>query len=188
MLRRFRVDGLARLNVGGAGIDYSDHFRATLGTSGIIRITGWGMNERNFETDAVVGAFSSGGRVTASFGDRGWARIDHGNVDSPRAIKVLSDGRVVVVGSWWESMFDDEGSAGPAHVWVIVLMPDGSPAGGFGSGGTVVTNLSHGTHPPGRDDAFLTAALVSGGRITVAGTSGGYRYADFLVMRYVLTD
>lgn len=186
--RSFGVDGLARLNVRGTGIDYTDHFRAALGTGGTIRIIGWGMNQRTFETDVVVGAFSSGGRVVTGFGDAGWTRIDHGNVDSPRAIKVLSDGRVVVVGSWWESMFDDEGSSDPAHVWTSLLLPDGSPDGGFGTGGTVVTDLSHGTHPPGRDAAFLNAVVVSGGRITVAGTSGGYRYADFLVMRYVLTE
>lgn len=146
------------------------------------------MNERTFETDVVVGAFSSGGRVVSNFGNGGWTRIDHGNVDSPGALKVLSDGRVVVVGSWWDSLFDDEGSSGPAHVWTSLLQPDGSPSDGFGTAGAVVTNLSHGTHPPGRDAAFLSAVVVSGGRITVAGTSGGDRFADFLVMRYVLTE
>jgi hypothetical protein len=68
------------------------------------------------------------------------------------------------------------------------MQPDGSPVPGFGSGGTVVTDLSHGTHPPGSDAAFLRGIIVSGGRITVAGTSGGDRFADFLVMRYVLTE
>lgn len=185
--RSLGSNGLARLNVTGERISHAGRFEATLGRDGLIRIIGWVMDERMFQTDAIIGAFSPDGRVVTGFGDRGWARLDYGNVDDLAAVKVLSDGRLVVAGSWWESL-SDEGVPLPGHVVVSVLLPDGSPDTGFGTDGTVGTDLSHGKHPNGGDAAFLRTMVVSGGCIIVAGSSGGIDYADFLVMRYVLTE
>jgi uncharacterized delta-60 repeat protein len=185
--RSFGTNSLAKLNISGPRIDYTDRFRATQGVDGRIYVIGWAMDERMFHTDAIVGAFSSRGRAVTGFAGGGWTRLDYGNVDDLEAVKTLGDGRIIVAGSWWESLFDEE-STEPGHAVISVLRPDGTLDPTFGTDGTVVTDLRHGSHPHGGDAAFLRGIVVAGGRITVAGSSGGTDYADFLAARYILTD
>lgn len=102
-------------------------------------------------------------RSIPNFGSGGVVTTDFGGFDQAWGIARQPDGKLVVVGT-----------GGPnADILVARYNADGSLDGGFGSGGTIVTDL-------GSFDQALDAVIAVDGRITVGGRSGG----DFALARY----
>jgi uncharacterized delta-60 repeat protein len=183
--RSFGTDGLARMRLYGASIDDFDTNAAALGPGGRIYLAGSTFDSDYWRRDGLVAAFTSAGKPATRFSGNGWRTIHVGNIDVLDAIAVAQDGRVVVTGGYFDTYFDSD-SDGPGHLLTGVLRSDGRLDPGFGQGGIVVTDIAHGSHPPGRDFAAGRAIVLSDDRLVVAGTSGGTAHADFLAVRYWL--
>lgn len=83
------------------------------------------------------------------------------------AVVTQDDGKIVVAGRQGDL------AAGTSQAVIQRFNPDGSLDKTFGQGGRVVSAA-------GKNDAYYSVALASGGRIVVAGSQGG----DVLVSRY----
>ncbi len=108
------------------------------------------------QSDFALARFNTDGTIDSSFGSGGIVITDFaGNEDVPNSIAVQGDGKIVAVGSSYDSSSN-------AYVALARYTADGSLDSSFGSGGKVSTNL-------GASDAYGRAvAMQSDGRI-VAG-------------------
>jgi uncharacterized delta-60 repeat protein len=109
--------------------------------------------------------FGQGGKRVLPIGSRGNS--------GATAIAVQPDGRIVLAGS------SDQGATGMDFA-VVRLLPDGTPDGSFGQGGTVTVDLA------GDTDRAWALALQADGRIVVGGqanTGGAVGGMDFALLR-----
>jgi uncharacterized delta-60 repeat protein len=94
-----------------------------------------------------------------------------GRLDFPSAVVVQPYGQIVAIG--------DSNAAGSFDVALARYNNDGTLDTGFGTGGTVLSDLT-GT---GGGDFGYAAAIQSRGRIVVAGASDAHGTYDFAVAR-----
>jgi uncharacterized delta-60 repeat protein len=126
---------------------------------------------------AAAVAVAAPGDLDLTFGAGGTVSTDLGDSDSPGAVALQPDGKIVVAGIR---------IIGPpvvprVGIALVRYRSDGTLDEGFGSGGLVVTELDDGTF------AVLAAVAVQpDGKIVVAGSAGPFSgdFRAFLLARY----
>jgi uncharacterized delta-60 repeat protein len=166
-LVRYTADGLLDTSFGPAGtgivtadLGQTDHFmNLTVARDGKIVAAGLA------DGDMLVARFNPDGTLDPSFGPggRGWTTTDFaGRQDIAFDVAVRPDGKILVGGA--TGALDPFG-VGAESFAIAQYLPDGSPDLGFGTGGTVVTDISSGV------DAIRGVAIDGEGAI-VAGFAG----------------
>lgn len=113
-------------------------------------------------------ASAAPGDLDPTFGDGGVVKLLPSNETSfLRGVAVQPDDKVVLAGA-----------EQPGRIVLIRLLPNGAPDPGFGTGGTVVTDL------PGTPAGGEAVALQPNGKIVVAGSAQASADWDFLLARY----
>lgn len=163
-LARYNADGTLDASFGSGGILLND-FSGTVDAADDVlvqpdgKIVAAGTSNRDFG----VARYTPAGALDPGFGSGGLASTDFGGFDQAWGAALQPDGKLVVVGT-----------GGPSADFLVVRYnQDGSLDGGFGTGGTVVTDL-------GSFDQAFDAVIAVDGTITVGGRSGG----DFALVRY----
>lgn len=122
------------------------------------------------EQHTAVIRLDAGGDPDDSFGADGVVILDNLRVSDGVAIQ--SDGRVVLVGD------TDGASANAPRFATTRLNTNGTPDNSFGTGGTVVTDITT------RGDTARSVALQADGKIVVAGSSNNQVNPNFAAVRY----
>ncbi len=132
-----------------------------------------GRTETASDSDVVIVRYNADGSLDTGFGGGdGIVTTDiTGNDDAAVSVAIQSDGTIVVVGT------TDTGSN--YDVAVLRYNTDGSLDTGFGGGDGIVT-----TDLTGNDDAAVSVAIESDGKIVVAGTTDTGSDYDVAVLRY----
>jgi uncharacterized delta-60 repeat protein len=128
-------------------------------------------------SDFAVARYLPDGALDAGFGVDGKLTLDFaGSGDQANALAIQSDGKLVLAGSALVSGSERD-------VALARLNPDGSPDGGFGSGGKVTTDAG------GADNVAHALAAQSDGKLILAGAKfTGYKPGDdMLALRYTPT-
>ena len=117
-------------------------------------------NGPNTPGDFAVVRYNADGSLDESFGDKGKVTTDFfGGDDSAHALKIQSDGRIIVAGS--------AGVAGEGWNFALARYnSDGSLDAGFGNGGRVSTDFL------GFFDSSFGVDIQPDGRIVAAGVAG----------------
>lgn len=117
----------------------------------------------NGSSDLLVARFDADGDADPSFGQGGWLPIRHEGQDSPKALALDGQGRVVVLGQLYAADY--------THSSFVVdrLGSDGQLDTGFGQAGTTAFDFNGQSYPGG-------LAIDAQDRIVVVGnaTSGGF--------------
>jgi uncharacterized delta-60 repeat protein len=158
------------------GIVFERATGVALQSDGKIVVAGGGKTEHvGF---ALLARYDAAGRIDPSFGAGGTIRVDDGFVGVAGAITTTlalqPDGKAVLVAA-------NPVGANPDLV-LSRFNADGSPDGGFGTGGRVVTPVAA-VAAEGDFTTVTDAAVTADGRILVAGYLGS-TYGDLLVVRY----
>jgi len=141
----------------GSGGKVVSHFNGTefaeaVAVDSLNRIVAVGTINNNFG----IARYMPDGSLDKSFGGgKGWVEVNLAAIDSARDVKILNDGRILVVGA-----ANNEQDFG-----LVMLKSDGNLDKAFGDGGKVVTNFS-GT------DYAQAVAIDAQGRIIVVGNGG----------------
>jgi uncharacterized delta-60 repeat protein len=126
-------------------------------------LAGYGKQTEDEKVDLVAYRFTAEGEWDKTFGTNGLTRIDNaGQDDRARNLKVLADGRVLLVGS-------GKVDADNAQAMVVLLGKDGLPDAGFGAGGRILTDLG------GVGDSWYGVAVSADGRTA---SLAGFRGVD----------
>ncbi|QEH31813.1 hypothetical protein OJF2_02780 [Aquisphaera giovannonii] len=137
--------------------------------------------------DFAVARYTPGGRLDATFGDGGIARINVGYTfnsiarqtnDAPSGIAIQPDGKIVVSGTTSGTPFPYDGGYEFA---VARFNADGSVDTGFGADGRAVAAPGGG---PYIDDYAYDLALAPDGKIVVAGATA---YGTYTAARFTST-
>jgi len=122
--------------------------------------------------DFAIARFNGNGTLDSSFGAGGVVMLDMGSdSDSVNAIAVQGDGKIVVAG-------ETTRSATSTDFALARLNSNGSLDATFGSGGTVVTDLS------GDTDQLNAMKIAADGSIVVGGWSYVDGFPQFTLARY----
>lgn len=184
----FGAGGVARHPVLGPGAYGRD---IAFGPDGTIVAAGGGyLGEDNAGRDFFVARFDDAGALDTGFGDGGSVYLDFGPLveaggavpdrDEAAALALLPDGGVLVGGNA-DRQFPNFGTN--AYGFALArLDADGDLVTGFGTGGQILTHLTHG-------GSLTDLSLDSAGRVVVAGTvlgldGGGAPVGNFAVARY----
>ena len=134
--------------------------------------------------DILVLRYKADGSLDTAFGAGGKVLLDFGDTaDSPAAVLVQSDGKIVVVGG--ATQLADNVSGFVSYFVLARLNPDGTPDNTFGAGGKLKTKFD--TPLPA---SAVSAAIQPDGRVVIAGLvqkSGGeqvFAAADFFAARF----
>ena len=122
------------------------------------------------DLDVALVRYTAAGVPDGAFGSGGTVRTFGPFEDSVRALALDGDGRLVAAGAVAGAR------GGDREVALYRYLANGTPDGGFGTGGRVSTTVA-----PGSDRAEAVA-VQSDGRIVVAGVAEGL--GDILVARY----
>jgi uncharacterized delta-60 repeat protein len=114
-------------------------------------------------TGGLDGTFGTGGKVTTDVGGRD---------DAAFAVAVQPDGKIAVAGHAFNSFSNGY------DVALVRYDTNGSPDGGFGTGGKVMTDL--GT----RDDRAFGLLVQPNGMLVVAGQTFSFDLLDVALVRY----
>jgi uncharacterized delta-60 repeat protein len=147
----FGVDGVALADFGGS----DSGMAIAMQSDGKVLMAGRAWN--GSEYDFGVARFNTDGTLDSSFGVGGLARTDLGSIfDTPYAMAVQTNGRIVVVGQTEGEGYD---------FGMVRFNTDGSLDSGFGVGGKVVVDFA------GSYDLAYGVAVHASGKITIAGTA-----------------
>jgi uncharacterized delta-60 repeat protein len=110
--------------------------------------------------DFALARYTSDGRLDPSFGSGGTVLPNFGppDADSPSAVVIQDDGRIVAAGSHAPATGNDNP---PRFLVLVRLTPDGKLDRGFGAGGKVVSKSQGGP--------VYGLALQSDGKLVVVG-------------------
>jgi uncharacterized delta-60 repeat protein len=125
-------------------------------------LAGYGRGSSADEkVDMMSMRFNADGSWDKSYGTDGLTRVDiAGDADRGRNIAVLSDGRILIVGS-------GSPQAGASDAMVVLLDKDGKPASRFGTDGRVLSDLG------GPGDAWFGLTQAGDGKsVTIVGYKG----------------
>ena len=124
--------------------------------------TGYGRGaDKEEKVDFLSMRFNADGSWDKTYGTDGLTRIDiAGDADRGRNLVVLSDGRILAVGS-------GSPTTGAVDAMVVMLDKDGKPVSGFGTDGRILSDLG------GPGDAWYGVALSAEGKsVTIVGYKG----------------
>ena len=168
VLARYNVDGSLDRSFGDGGLVTPDlGYNSASGTAiallsdGRIVVAGW-VESFPVSSDFALVRFKPDGTLDTTFGSGGVVTTDFsGASDSGSALAIQADGRIVVVGSSYDSSDYDADTA------IARYHPDGSLDTGFGEDGRVVVDL-------GSDDDYgNNVAMQTDGKVVVAGEADG---------------
>jgi uncharacterized delta-60 repeat protein len=170
------TDGTPDAEFGDGGATLSDYGGATDSNSSVIvaeggRIVASGTTGGNY---AVVAGFSTRGVLLSSWGEggSGTTMLGVGDYDAFGDVVQQPDGRLVAVGQTLD--------AANYNTMILGLTPDnGYLDSGFNGGGTIFADLGG-----GESDAANAVAVLSDGRLLVAGYISNGTDTDFSVARY----
>lgn len=185
---RYNPDGTIDAGFGSSGLSvtpisntYDDIARAvSIQTDGKIVAAGYvsdsnlSYNNLSPNYDFALVRYTPNGTLDAGFGSGGKVITDIGanRHDDARGLGIQIDGKIVVAG--WS--INNPGSGNPNNDFALVRYnQDGSLDVGFGTGGTVISDLGSTV------DQANALVIQSDGTIVVAGGAHG---ADFAVARY----
>jgi len=129
---------------------------------------------KNGSNQRVVLRYNTNGTLDATFNGTGIVTTASGNgFSNPSSVLIQSDGKIVVVGAYFNGSYDD-------HISLIRYNSDGSLDNTFGTAGIVTTSIG------ASEDRVGKAVLQSDGKIVVGAHSldswtGAY---SFTVLRY----
>ena len=175
-LVRYNADGSLDTGFGANGIvttqigsEYEAGYDVVVQPDGKILVGGY-VDVGSHKNFAVL-RYTAAGQLDTSFDGDGIVDIDFGGQDDTgRAIKLQSDGKILVAG---------EARVGGVYYFGLVrLDADGSLDTSFDGDGKVTTSIGSG------DDKALDMAVQSDGRIVLVGTSHNGSNTDFAVVRY----
>jgi len=136
--------------------------------------------------DFGVVRFNTDGSLDTTFGSGGLGLVStdfSGDDDSPAAVQIQSDGKILVAGT--------SAAPGDASISDFVIArynADGSLDTSFGAGGLVVTDFTAGVAAGRSADVARGLLLLSDGRFVVSGLSdAGGTGTDFALARYTPT-
>jgi len=136
------------------------------------RLVAAGFLQTTNPDQVALAAFTTAGKLDASFGSGGWATTQFGTGDAmANAMAVQSDGKIVIAG---------QVTAGSVYLNDIIVArynANGSLDASFGSGGKVITDLSD------NDKAFVVK-IQSDGKILVGGHSQVGNFLVWTLVRY----
>lgn len=114
--------------------------------------------------------YAQDGVLDLAFGNNGIVRMDLNNSnDVPNAIKVQPDGKILVAGYTSDGSMD--------NICLARFNNDGTPDTGFGSNGTVITQLAY-------SSMASDIQIQADGKICVAGHTWSGTENEFMVARY----
>lgn len=139
---------------------------------GGIVLAGHSFTDPNVTVDFALARYNSDGSLDTSFDEDGLVTTDLGGWrDVGNALALQTDGRILVAGEQWQQ------EGGTVDFALARYNGDGSLDMGFGTGGSVITDISSGDYAAG-------LALQPDSRIIVAGWSDNGFNFDFAVARY----
>ncbi len=116
------------------------------------------------DTTLFVSRYNADGSLDTSFGENGKATINPGGVDSVQAMRIQSDGAIVLAGTSVVIDMAGENSVGSErHVVLARFDSNGKPDSGFGKDGVVIS--------PNKLSIAADMQLLQDGTIVVAGKS-----------------
>lgn len=176
---RYNTDGTPDTTFAGTGqlqiefgpdTNYPTGRDVALQADGKIVVAGIFLNGGS--ADIGVARLNPDGTLDATFGGGdGLASIDAGSDEDGHAVAIEPGGKIVVAGLWTQP--------GGSNSFVARLNPDGSPDTGFGTAGTVVTDVA-----ANDNDEFNAVLIQPDGKILTAGTAGAGSIRQFGLARY----
>jgi uncharacterized delta-60 repeat protein len=155
----FGKDGIATASVMPGGV--AEAYGVALQGEKFV-LAGYGRGSSADEkVDMMSMRFNADGSWDKTYGTDGLTRVDvAGDADRARNLAVLSDGRILIVGS-------GSPQAGASDAMVVLLDKDGKPASKFGTDGRVLSDLG------GPGDAWFGLTPAGDGKsIVVVGYKG----------------
>jgi uncharacterized delta-60 repeat protein len=136
--------------------------------------------------DFGVVRFNTDGSLDTTFGSGGLGLVStdfSGDDDTPAAVQVQSDGKILVAGTTTAP-----GNASNSDFAIARYNADGSPDTTFGTGGVVVTDFTAGVVAGPSADVARGLLLLPDGQFVVSGRSdAGGTGTDFALARYTPT-
>lgn len=165
----FHSDGMVSTGFGSGRSDYSTDLK--IQTGGKIVVAGYaygGDNKCNF----AIARFNPNGSLDTTFSGDGKVTTDFGGEDTGMSVAVQSNGKIVVAGY---SDISDEG-----RIALVRYNTTGILDTTFSGDGKAIANPA-----PSAPDSATSLAILSDGKLVVAGDSGNYGTRDFIFARFI---
>ena len=181
-LARFNTDGSTDFGFGTGGKQITDFFGAGAKANGIVLqpdgkfvVAGTASDSatRPVATDIALARYNSDGSLDSAFGTGGETAIPFADsaTEQGNAVALTPDGKIVVAGTAFKTF------ATPPDFALVRYNSDGTLDTGFGSTGTITTDVAGGT------DEALAIAIQSDGKVVTAGRSFRSNF-DLTLARY----
>jgi uncharacterized delta-60 repeat protein len=181
-LARFNTDGSTDFGFGSGGKQITDFFGAGAKANGIVLqpdgkfvVAGTASDSatRPVATDVALARYNSDGSLDSGFGSGGQTAIPFSDsaTEQGNALALSPDGKIIVAGAAFKTF------AAPPDFALVRYNSDGSLDTGFGSGGTMTTDVAGGT------DVAQAIAIQSDGKVVAAGRSFRSNF-DLTLARY----
>src|SRR5690349_5815180 len=181
-LARFNTDGSTDFGFGTGGKQITDFFGAGAKANGVVLQpdgkfvvagTASDSSTRPVATDIALARYNPDGSLDAAFGTAGETAIPFAgsSTEQGNALALTTDGKIVVAGAAFKTL------ATPPDFALVRYNSNGSLDTGFGSGGTITTDVAGGT------DEVKAVAIQSDGKVVAAGRSFRINF-DLTLARY----
>jgi uncharacterized delta-60 repeat protein len=181
-LARFNTDGSTDFGFGSGGKQITDFFGAGAKANGIalqadgkfvVAGTASDSATRPVATDIALARYNSDGSLDSGFGIGGETAIPFPNsaTEQGNALAISPEGKIIVAGAAFKTF------ATPPDFALVRYNADGSLDTGFGSGGTIRTDVA------GDTDVAQAIAIQSDGKVVAAGRSFRSNF-DLTLARY----
>ncbi|MBF29474.1 MAG: hypothetical protein CL447_06445 [Acidimicrobiaceae bacterium] len=125
------------------------------------------------DEDYALARFDSGGALDATFGSSGKVTTELGSYDRAIAVRVQSDGKIVLMGDSYN------GNSNGYDFAAVRYSDSGAVDSTFGTSG-----VAEKLHVGPDADVASAGVMQDGGEILIAGTSGGYSDSGVGLVRY----
>lgn len=179
MIARFDANGMLDTTFGpqsngtvtmDMGYDHDVVRSLALQADGKIVVAGEGINSGSLDFASLIARFNADGTLDSTFANGGKLLINTiGTTSRARVVKIQSDGKIIVGGNFKDG-------SGPASFYLVRYDMNGTPDASFNAGMV--------TASPGTDPELVDIAILSDGKIVIAGTTNGSSNADVFLMRY----
>ena len=142
-----------------------------LQSDGKIVLAGYQATSGNPE-DVLVCRLNTDGSLDNSFNMNGWVNLAlSSNIDRPRDVVILEDGKILVVGFVFEDQISD------SEIFALRLTPDGSYDNSFGTNGIARYDIGAG------DDYANDVVLQPDGKALIGGSANNGNDNNFCLLR-----